>query len=64
MQTESRASSLLERFAEVQLIFCKDSHSYRKTQFARNKKRKILLFNMKTPFALLTVFLQENGKNM
>ena len=53
MQTESRASSLLERFAEVQLILCKDSHSYRKTQFARNKKRKILLFNIKTPFCFV-----------
>ena len=53
MQTENRAPSLLERFAEVQLIFCKDSHSYRKTQFARNKKRKILLFNIKTPFCFV-----------
>ena len=25
MQTESRASSLLKRFAEVQLILCKDN---------------------------------------
>ena len=28
MQTECRASSLIERYAEVQLILCKDNASY------------------------------------